>query len=145
MSGPPPKDPAQRRRRNATPGFRQLPAEGRLGPAPEYPLSAPLPAELEMWSRLWALPQAVEWERIQCEDMVALYVRTYVLATSDGIASPQLQKLLAEIRQLDSKIGISPSAMQSLRWERAEPDRSEEPPQNGETPDEEDAPFIPRS
>ena len=145
MTGPPPKDPSVRRRRNATPGFRQLPAEGRSGPAPDFPLSAPTQAELEMWSRLWALPQATEWERIQCEDMVALYVRTFSMATSAGVEGAQLQKLLAEVRQLDSKIGISPSAMQALRWERADPPQAEEKA-NGtaEAVPEEEAPFVPR-
>lgn len=100
-----------------------------------------------MWSRLWALPQAVEWERIQCGDIVALYVRTFLLATEPGGAGNQQQKLLSEVRQLDSKIGISPAAMQALRWERAEPEkRSEEPvPAAAEDADEGEQPFIPRS
>lgn len=38
--GPPPKDPAQRRRRNATVAMTPLPAEGRRGRAPEWPLGA---------------------------------------------------------------------------------------------------------
>lgn len=36
--GPPPKPDSQRRRRNAVPGATRLPAEGRTGPAPRWPL-----------------------------------------------------------------------------------------------------------
>jgi hypothetical protein len=36
--GPPPKDPTQRRRRNPTSGVVQLPAEGRTGEPPPWPL-----------------------------------------------------------------------------------------------------------
>ena len=36
--GPPPKNPAQRHRRNATVAMTQLPAEGRKGRAPAWPL-----------------------------------------------------------------------------------------------------------
>lgn len=38
MPGPPPKHPSQRRRRNATPALTQLPAEGRQGKTPTWPL-----------------------------------------------------------------------------------------------------------
>lgn len=42
MSGPPPKDPDQRVRRNKTPGLNQLPAGGRTGPIPTFPLGPDL-------------------------------------------------------------------------------------------------------
>lgn len=38
ISGPPPKDPDQRARRNATIAMTRLPASGRQGPAPKWPL-----------------------------------------------------------------------------------------------------------
>jgi hypothetical protein len=66
-----------------------------------------------VWKKLWALPQAIEWERMQCEDIVALYVRAFC-AASEG--EPDT-KMLAEVRQLDAKIGLSPKAMRDLRWE----------------------------
>lgn len=113
MSGPPPKDPKARRRRNPTPGFRSLPFTGREGEAPEWPLPFAGDYELKMWKRLWALPQALEWERMRCEDSVALYVRTYCAAVED----PENTKLMAEVRQLDAKIGLSPKAMKDMRWE----------------------------
>lgn len=76
-----------------------------------------------MWERLWMLPQAVEWERMQCADIVALYVRTFIAASDE--ADP---KLSAEVRQLDAKIGLSPKAMRDLRWETDEAAEAEEAP-----------------
>ncbi len=129
MPGPPPKDPTLKRRRTATPGFKVLPHEGRQGEPPEFPLPAAHPEEVKMWNALWTLPQAIEWERMRNYDMVALYVRTYIAAT----LSVDNTKLLAEVRQLDAKIGLSPRAMREMRWETDEP--------NGEEP-EDDASAV---
>lgn len=123
MPGPPPKDPNARRRRNPTPGFRLLPHEGRTGPIPDFPLPSPDQGELSYWREIWSLPQAVEWERMRCERFVALYVRSFIAASMGG-ADP---KLLAEVRQLDAKIGISPKAMRDMRWETDEPEQDPEP------------------
>lgn len=117
MTGPPPKDASQRRRRNATPGFKLLPHDGRDGLAPEWPFATPTEDESRTWNKVWKLPQAIEWERMRCEDTVALYVRTFCCA----VQSPDNTKLLAEVRQLDAKIGLSPKAMRDLRWETDEP------------------------
>lgn len=123
MPGPPPKDPSTRRRRNATPGFKMLPAVGRPGPPPEWPIAgAPEFDEIALWKRVWTLPQALEWERMHCEDIVALYVRAFVRATAPDADS----KLYAEVRQLDAKIGLSPKAMRDLRWETDEPAEPQE-------------------
>lgn len=130
MPGPPPKDPSTRRRRNPTPGFKQLPAEGRSGEVPAWPLvEHPEPSiraiEQRKWEEMWTLPQAVEWERIRCYDDVALYVRIWVEATLPSAAKTQRDQLL----QLDAKIGVSPKAMQQLRWETTdEPKAPEQTP-----------------
>ena len=109
-----PKKPiAQIRRVKTPPGFRLLPHVGRDGDPPVWPLSKASAAELRQWKKLWTLPQAVEWERMRCEDVVALYVRVFVVVSSD-VTNP---KMLAEVRQLDAKIGLSPRAMLDLRWE----------------------------
>jgi len=133
---PPPKDPKLRRRRNPTPGFRMLPHEGRSGDPPPWPLPPhPLPEytkmELQKWADLWTLPQAFEWERMRCFDDVALYVRTFVAASMPA-ADP---KIVTQVRQLDSKIGVSPKAMQDLRWETDEPLPEEEPEPEPKTGD----------
>lgn len=142
MPGPPPKDPSVRRRRNATPGFRQLPAEGRAGLAPGWPLATLEAGESALWAQLWSLPQAVEWERIHCERAVAMFVRMSLAAE----AAPTDTKLSAEVRQLDAAIGLSPKAMAQLRWEVADPAADPEPAPVADAAQEEDEePFIPRS
>jgi hypothetical protein len=71
-----------------------------------------------MWDKLWTLPQAEEWERMQCEELVALFCRLQAAALA---ASPPDTKLTAEMRQIDMKLGVSPGAMATLRWEIADP------------------------
>jgi len=117
MPGPAPKPKGQRRHRNATPGFIQIDPSERTGPTPAWPIIENAAVEfrdleLERWEELWRLPQAREWERMHCAKLVALYARLEVLVTSDP--NP---KLITEMRQLDAAIGVSPKAMQGLRWE----------------------------
>ncbi len=81
-------------------------------------MGAPQHDEIQLWKRLWKLPQALEWERMHCEDIVALYVRAFIRATAIDADA----KMLAEVRQLDAKIGLSPKAMRDLRWETDEAD-----------------------
>lgn len=116
------KPDGARRRRNATPGFRQLPSQGRVGPTPAWPLSPPLTEEGAVWESLWVLPQAAEWERMDYTRTVARYVRTVCAAEMPGADS----KLLAEARQLEDRLGLTPRAMQALRWETDEPEEEEE-------------------
>lgn len=126
MPGPPPKDPATRRRRNkpVEANFKLLPHEGRAGPPPPWPFPGDGVStfELSEWARLWSLPQAVEWERMRCEPTIALYVRALALAIMGE------DKMFAEVRQLDKKIGVSPEAMRAMRWETDEPLEDEPEP-----------------
>lgn len=124
MPGPVP-DPESRRSQGRaaksdrpTPGYRQL--RPYTGEVPEWPWPDSKAAHRELWRKLWRLPQANEWRRLQCEELVALYVRAFCYATSEDL-NP---KLLAEVRQLDGKIGLSPQAMRGLGWEILE-DRDE--------------------
>jgi hypothetical protein len=111
--GPAPTKPNDdRRKQKPKVGFTQLPYEGRQGDAPAWPLIEAAPEELARWQKLWSLPQAVMWERMRCEDTVALYVRAMYLAEDhDNV------KWLTEVRQLDAKLGLSPRSMLDLRWE----------------------------
>lgn len=122
MPGPPPKPAGERRRRNATVAMTQLPAEGRKGSAPSWPLPG-LPAddeglfailesrEAELWDELWATPQAVAWERLRWLRTVARYVRFEVRAETGDL------KAGAEARLLEDRLGLTPQAMLRLRWE----------------------------
>lgn len=108
--GPPPKNPAQRVRRN-TPKLTQLPAEGRTGRAPKWPFADSTPAERKLWGELWRTPQAVMWERTHAHREVAGYVRWSLLSeTGDIRAAP-------EARQLSDRLGLTPLALRRLEWE----------------------------
>lgn len=84
----------------------------RLPVAESRPISAANAAEKSKWAKLWSLPQPVEWERMRCEDLVALYCRVLV-----AVSSKIDTRLLPELRHLDAKIGLSPRALLDLRWE----------------------------
>lgn len=113
MPGPPPKHPSERRRRNLPPPLTQLPAEGRKGDAPEWPLTAGTQAERRVWAELWATPQAVMWERLGWTRTVARYCRFLVRAEKKDAATG----LLAEVRQLEDRLGLTSMAMKRLQWE----------------------------
>lgn len=80
-SGPPPDPKALRRLRKAdADGWITLPAEGREGDPPEWPLTEPTPRELVLWERWWAKPEALLWESDGSLDYVALTVRMFAEA-----------------------------------------------------------------
>lgn len=70
-------------------------------------------SELALWTKLWATPQAVEWEALGWLDEVALYTRWMVLAASGDLAAGK------EARQYADRLGLTPLAMARLRWEVA--------------------------
>ncbi|HVQ96121.1 MAG TPA: hypothetical protein VMU51_34190 [Mycobacteriales bacterium] len=120
--GPPPKDPSQRRRRNPAVAMTPLPAEGRKGPPPAWPLEPPRDArnrirkrdeerELALWREIWRTPQAVMWARMKWTHEVAQYVRWRVHAERGSIEAAK------EARQLGDRLGLSPLALLRLRWE----------------------------
>ena len=104
----PPKPDAVRR--NARSGPTVLPAEGRSGDTPEWPLDMLSSAEGHLWKELWATPQAVAWERYGWTRVVARYCRIAIVAeTLDKDA-------LSEARQLEDRLGLTPKAMRMLMW-----------------------------
>lgn len=110
--GPPPG--ANPRRRNAVPGTIYLPAEGRRGRTPKWPIGEPTERETDLWRDLWKKPQAVAWERFGFGRLVARYVRVTLAAELVGLGSAPI---LGEARQLEDRLGLSPMAMLRLRWE----------------------------
>lgn len=110
--GPPPKPDAVRR--NSRVGPLRLPAEGRRGDAPDWPLMvAPTEAEQQAWSELWSTPQAVAWERQGWTRTVARYCRVLIESEKRDAAAKALQ----EARQLEDRLGLTPKAMRNLMWE----------------------------
>ena len=116
-SGPPPDPEALRRDRpEDQAGWTLLPAVGRQGDVPEWPLSDELEREAVIWGREWRRPQAVMWERNGQELEVALYVRTLVEAESSE-ATAAIRALV--VRQQEY-LGLSLPGLLRNRWKIAE-------------------------
>ena len=109
----PPKPDAVRR--NARVGPLVLPAGGRKGTPPAWPLSAQTAAERDAWKQLWATPHAVAWERLEWIRTVARYCRVMVAAETRGASA----SLLAQTAVLEDRLGLTPKAMRMLLWEIA--------------------------
>lgn len=110
IKGPPPTSQRQPNRSKGRVPRRVLPAAGRQGPAPDWPLSGKAPA---MWDDLWRLPQAVAWEQDFSTRTVARYARVLVMAER-----PQAKGVhLTEVRQLEDRLGLTPGALLRLEWE----------------------------
>jgi hypothetical protein len=112
-SGPPP-DPGSLRsqRRGNADGWRELPAAGRTGRAPKWPLEDQVPREALLWRGMWRKPQAVAWQALGLEWEVALHVRQ-MARVEDGTSSAAL---LMELRQHAEELGLLPSGLLRNRW-----------------------------
>lgn len=119
-SGPAPDPNALRRERDAG-EWTILPAEGRPGPVPEWPLSEPTDRETLLWEQAWRRPQALMWERYGQGDEVALYCRRYVEAEKPD--SPV--NLSTLVRQMADSLGLTTPGLRGNRWQIAQ---SEEQP-----------------
>lgn len=112
MPNPPKMDPNRGSRGR---GPVKLPAEGRKGSVPAWPLLGEVPGELDAWAELWATPQSVMWERLGqgCVREVARYCRLRTAAESpDATAAQQ-----AQVTALADRLGMTPKAMRLLLWE----------------------------
>ena len=120
MPGPPPNP--NRRRRNVGPPIIRLPSEGRAdaGP-PKWPLGKPSIGESAVWLDLWRTPQAVMWERLAWARLVARYVRVLLRAEERDAG----RDVMAEARQLEDRLGLTPMAMMRLHWEVASDELAE--------------------
>lgn len=112
MPGPAPK-PDARRRNAPLANTVKLPAEGRDGETPAWPLSSSAPST---WAQLWATPQAVAWERLGWTRVVARYAEVLRVCENPEAVSVGM---LGEARQLEDRLGMTPMAMLRLRWEVA--------------------------
>lgn len=121
MPGPAPKDPANRRRRNAAVGKTLLPAGGRQGDAPVWPIANR--SEPDVWAELWATPQATAWEAQGWTRVVARYA--LLVESTEDAENPASAAILAEVRQMEDRLGLNPKAMRSLLWEVTSDELSE--------------------
>lgn len=137
-SGPAPDPQALRRDRADDAGWTTLPAEGRPGRAPKWPLLGAdahsivvsddesglvteiVPAhaherhkrEIALWRAEWKRPQAVQWEANGQETEVAMYVRA--LAAAERGDAPTAVRTL--VKQHQEALGISLPGLQRNRW-----------------------------
>lgn len=127
-SGPPP-DPNSLRSARAVErgGWTTLPAAGREGVPPVWPLTEPSVREFDLWVDLWGRPQAVAWEQLGQELEVALFVRTLAEVEAPG-ASTERRKALRGY--LDS-LGLSVAGMLRNRWRVAAAEAEPEPVRSG--------------
>jgi phage terminase small subunit len=109
MSGPPPKPASQRRRRNAGP------PELVLGTRPRR--RAPKPPEglsdstLRWWRTVWRSPMATAW--LEADTLLAERLATLIEMLAQGRGGA---RLVAEIRALEDRLGLSPAARRRLGW-----------------------------
>lgn len=111
-SGPARDPQALRRDRKDDAGWVLLPARGRDGEAPSWPLSRATKRELELWVSEWRRPQAVMWERNGQEVEVALYVRSLKLAEMPK--APVNSRTL--VKQQQEALGISLPGLTRNGW-----------------------------
>lgn len=110
-SGLPPDPNALKRDRDSAEWI-NLPAEGRQGPVPGWPLSKATARELELWEREWKRPQAIVWEANGQFEEVALYVRTLRKAEQPKAAT----NVGTLVKQQMEALGISIPGMLRNRW-----------------------------
>lgn len=124
MTGPVPKPPAQRRRRNAEPPHTTLDPSKKVS-APKLPGADGYDARTVAWYKVWSsCPQAstfvsTDWQRLH---MLAPLVDQYWL-------DPK-KDLMAEIRLNESLLGAAAADRMRLRWDLA----ADEPAKAGAAP-----------
>lgn len=142
---PAPKPRAQRRRRNATPGSAVLDPSVKVK-APTLPgAKGMLASTRAYWRRLWASPMAQLWldadvpALVRLTQLHDLTTRQFKVVAEGPIPRLDLTKLsdgeitvifdspvtaahLAEMRQIEDRLGLSPLSRRRHGWEIAEPD-----------------------
>lgn len=93
-------------------GWITLPAEGRDGDTPHWPLADQTTREAAVWANLWQSPQAVAWEANHSEWEVAFFVRRLVQA--EKVASSSNNATL--VRQQMDSLGLTAPGMRANRW-----------------------------
>lgn len=126
--GPVPVGDAERQRSPF--GWVDLPAGGRVGPTPPLPAPAPWlvelsgfpPATRTAWAAMWKLPQATQW--LQDGTTLHHWATVHAKVSLDGPTAA----LLAELRQIEDRHGVSPAALARLRWRIVDKAKADEAP-----------------
>lgn len=110
-SGPAPDPMALRRERDAG-EWTILPAAGRQGATPDWPLTEQTLREADLWQDLWNKPQALMWERFGQELEVALYIRRL----TEAELMDSRVNLTTVVRQMADSLGLTTPGMRANRW-----------------------------
>lgn len=129
--GPPPKDPAQRRRRNKE-------QRHALPPTPVEPAPLPFPDAMcsdprvrSWWQAIVDSPMAARYEQtdwVRVDELVVL-VAEYWRAVDEGDV-PTMLKLAQERRLQESLLGVTAVDRARLRWDVERPKVEAESPVN---------------
>ena len=111
-SGPAPDPTALRRDRKDDGEWVELPSAGRDGAPPQWPLADVFGAELDLWAKEWARPQAIMWERNGQELEVALYVRS--ITVSEGPKATAADRNVTQRKMTD--LGLTVPGLRASRW-----------------------------
>lgn len=110
MASPIPKNPAQRRRRNAAPPTTKIDPAAKVKAPPVPPGMSERAAEL--WAEIWADPVAVIWET--CDRSAVARLCRFRAAEEAGDAGGVM---IAQITALEDRLGLSPVARRRLQYE----------------------------
>lgn len=97
-----------------------MPAAGRSGSAPEWPLGEQSDREMTLWANLWIKPQALMWDRYGQEIEVALYVRRL----AEAEVSKSSVNLSTLVRQMSDSLGLTTPGLRNNRWRIAQAEES---------------------
>lgn len=108
----PARNPNALRRERGGADFIRLPASGRAGEPPEWPLSRQSSREKALWATEWRRPQAIRWAAQGQAVEVAMYVRTLVAA--EKAKAPASMRVV--LRQQMDALGLTEPGLQKNRW-----------------------------
>ena len=92
-----------------------LPAEGPNEKVPLWPLDKMRKGEQGLWRSVWKLPQAYAWHHLRYTRVVARYCRL-VLRAEDAGNDGSGVTYQAEVRRLETELGLTPRSMHMLNW-----------------------------
>ena len=144
MPGPLPKDPEQRHRRNkaATAATLREPDPGEVCipnlPIELFPDDKPHDAVVRWWYAIWSSPMAGNWLPSDLEGLCLLAVLRHRFFDHPSAT------LAGEIRQQESRFGLSPLDRRRLEWRIELPRRPGEAPKpiNSHGGDDDDDPRV---
>lgn len=112
-SGPAPDPNALRNERSDVAGWKVLPITGRPGDPPDWPLTEATDRELIHWRRVWAMPQATEWEKLGQLTEVAVYVRRLVVVEQPDATAAMGNHVL----RIAEGLGLTIPGLLRNRWQ----------------------------